>query len=107
LAGAFPQSVRRAGEAGPVAAHVLLAEECPYDLFQPQIGLAGVAGPADGDEVVLVKPTAAATAGVDVIEASGDEQVGGMDLPGLPVACAGCDSGGGELQQRRSARRRR
>ena len=34
-----------------------VAEERPTDLFQPQVGLAGVAGPAGGDEVVLVKPT--------------------------------------------------
>jgi hypothetical protein len=33
----------------------------------------------------MVEPVATATARVDVIEACGNEQVGGMDLPGLPV----------------------
>jgi hypothetical protein len=34
LAGAFPEGVRRAGKAVPVAAYVRLAEERPSDLFQ-------------------------------------------------------------------------
>jgi hypothetical protein len=45
--------------------------------------------PAGRDQVLLVKPTAATTAGVDVIEACGHEEAGGMDLASLPVRVIG------------------